>query len=670
MKRIALVVLALALVVAGLAAQDLERLFKAGVNSETVDRDCKAAIEQYKKVAAGNNRALAAQALIRMAGCYQQLDDPQWRTIDQEVIAKYPDQKVAVEQARERLGVTAPRQTVVSKIWSGVGSPDVSPSVDGRFLVSRVKNGLVFHDIVSNTDRTVPLGGDGGFGFPRVTPDGKRVIFGGWSDKLRIANLDGTGMRTLVDSDEYVLYEIAGISTDSKLASIGLQRRDKTWQIGLVSLETGDLKILKNLDWRDTYVGDFSPDGRWLVYSAQDSKDPKSDRAVYVIATDGSTEPSVIVPNGVDDDTPRFTPDGARVAFATQRSGRTDLWSVRVKDGKRAGEPEIAKANIGSGRGMGFDQSGAYYFAESVDSGAVYVADVDPSTWMLKNAPARISDPLRHERVVQARWSPDGKRLAYVGFPIGPLAPWRLAVHDFDSGRERELPTGKDTFALGGWFPDGKSLVVGFYASASAPASCQLINTETKEIRPLSQMGGQCPQVSADGKAAFYITRDSEPYANGQAPAVDTVRLVRKDLENGAVKELFHAESKGGSARVTPPSPDGRSLVFRFTPPDDKSPRHVIVPLSGGEPRELLGYDDPWSNWTQDSRALLFVRAGGIWVQPIDGREPYATGITFKELGNPSVSPDGGRVAFTGFTSTNNVWVIRNLFPETSAAKR
>jgi hypothetical protein len=39
-------------------------------------------------------------------------------------------------------------------------------------------------------------------------------------------------------------------------------------------------------------------------------------------------------------------------------------------------------------------------------------------------------------------------------------------------------------------------------------------------------------------------------------------------------------------------------------------------------------------------------------------------------LGNPSVSPDGGRVAFTGFTSTNNVWVIRNLFPETSAAKR
>ena len=34
------------------AAQDLDRLFKAAVNTETVDRNCKAAIERSKKVAA------------------------------------------------------------------------------------------------------------------------------------------------------------------------------------------------------------------------------------------------------------------------------------------------------------------------------------------------------------------------------------------------------------------------------------------------------------------------------------------------------------------------------------------------------------------------------------------------------------------------------------------
>jgi len=69
MKRIALAMLALALVGNVLAAQDLERLFRAAVNTETVDRNCKAAIEQYKKVASGSNRSLAAQALLRTAGC-------------------------------------------------------------------------------------------------------------------------------------------------------------------------------------------------------------------------------------------------------------------------------------------------------------------------------------------------------------------------------------------------------------------------------------------------------------------------------------------------------------------------------------------------------------------------------------------------------------------------
>jgi Tol biopolymer transport system component len=44
----------------------------------------------------------------------------------------------------------------------------------------------------------------------------------------------------------------------------------------------------------------------------------------------------------------------------------------------------------------------------------------------------------------------------------------------------------------------------------------------------------------------------------------------------------------------------------------------------------------------------LFVRSDEIWVQPIDGREPYVTGITSSNLFFPSVSPDGGRIAFRG----------------------
>ena len=54
---------------------------KAAQQKAEVEGDLKGAIEEYKKVvaAAGSNRALAAQALVRMAECYQKLGDAESR---------------------------------------------------------------------------------------------------------------------------------------------------------------------------------------------------------------------------------------------------------------------------------------------------------------------------------------------------------------------------------------------------------------------------------------------------------------------------------------------------------------------------------------------------------------------------------------------------------------
>ncbi len=458
------------------------------------------------------------------------------------------------------------------------------------------------------------LAGDGDMYAPCLTPNG-RVIYTWHKDdahELRIVNLDGTGMRTLLRSGEYKTYETAGVTADGKLASVGLKRKDQTWQIGLVSLETGKLQILKNLDWRDTYAGNFSPDGRWMVYSAQMKRGEPPNKAVYVIATDGSAEYTV-VPSGVGNYTPRFTPDGARVVFIKPSSGHPDLWSVRVTDGKPVGDPEIAKTNIGDGDG--FAQDGSYYYSEFVNTSAVYIAQIDPSTWKLKNAPALISDPFRNESVRQPYWSPDGKRLAY----HADVAEDRFVIHDFDSGQDRELPTqaAKGSLNLVGWFPDGKSLQV-----AGPPAGFRFVDTETQEERPISLTGASQPVASTDGKAVFYYTRDRAPYEAGRLavgePVSDTFRLKGRDLETGADKELYRVEATGLGLFSLAPSPDGRSLTFAFMRPGEESPRLWVLPLSGGEPRELLRYDGgPWSSaWTQDSRAILFVRSGEIWVIP------------------------------------------------------
>jgi Tol biopolymer transport system component len=662
MKRIALVVLTVALAVNGLAAQDLERLFKAAVTTETVDRNCRAAIEQYKVVAAGKNRELKAQALLRMAGCYKQLNDLEWRRIDQDLIANYGDQKAVVEQAQKRLGVAPPRETV-QRIWSRSNAGGLTVSPNGRYIVESNfgQNSLVVHDLSSATDRTVALG-DGEVFYPLfITPDSKRVLYT-WSKskndvrELRIVNLDGTGMRSLISDSRYWAYDIAGVSADGKLAAVGLGLgRNETWQIGLLSLATKDLRILKNQGWRDTYVGNFSPDGRWLVYSAQ-LKNESPDKALYVIATDGSAEPSVVVPSGLRDGTPpRFTPDGSRVVFVLNRSNGRELWSVRVKDGKRVGDPEFVKPNPGGG--LGFSLDGTYYYLDASRRDSEFVVQVDPSTWKPKNAPAPVSDPLRSSESLQSpHWSADGKRLAYV-------AGERVVIHDFDSGQDRELPAPSSN--LRGWLADGKSLQV------AVPAGLRLIDTETQQER-LIPTGTYQTVASTDGKAVFYATFDSAPYEQGKKPALDTFRIKRRDLDSEADEELYRAEATPSDISVMP-SPDGRSLAFAFTRPGEKQLRLWILPLSGGEPKELPGSENFWppsSVWTQDSRAILFVRSDEIWVQPIDGRQPYGTGITFSRLSTPNVSPDGSRIAFRGGTTITSVWTIKNLFPDTSAAKR
>jgi len=67
MKRIALMFLTLVVIAAAAPrAQDVDKLFKAAMNTELVDGNLQAAIEQYKKVVQTGSRALAAQALLRI----------------------------------------------------------------------------------------------------------------------------------------------------------------------------------------------------------------------------------------------------------------------------------------------------------------------------------------------------------------------------------------------------------------------------------------------------------------------------------------------------------------------------------------------------------------------------------------------------------------------------
>src|SRR5262245_9203257 len=86
-----LVVVALAMMLAARSAviaqgqNKAQAALKAAMDKETLDGDLKGAIEQYKKLAQGSDRAIAAKALIQMAGCYQKLGDAEAQKIYEQV---------------------------------------------------------------------------------------------------------------------------------------------------------------------------------------------------------------------------------------------------------------------------------------------------------------------------------------------------------------------------------------------------------------------------------------------------------------------------------------------------------------------------------------------------------------------------------------------------------
>lgn len=96
---------------AGRAPQetDPEVLFKAAIEMEEVDGDLEAAIEKYQKIIAdnGNNRTLAAKAMLRLGACYEKLGQEEARRVYERLIKEYPDQSREAESARQRLALLA-----------------------------------------------------------------------------------------------------------------------------------------------------------------------------------------------------------------------------------------------------------------------------------------------------------------------------------------------------------------------------------------------------------------------------------------------------------------------------------------------------------------------------------------------------------------------------------
>jgi Tol biopolymer transport system component len=194
---------------------------------------------------------------------------------------------------------------------------------------------------------------------------------------------------------------------------------------------------------RSISFGEVSPRGDWIAYQVTE---PQED--LYVVRTDG-TEPRQITDDKAKDRVPRWAPDGSRILFYSNVTGRYEAWTIR---------PD------GTGREQLTHTRGEEIFNPiwSPDMRRIVLGLGFQATALLDLAapssrPSRQPQPLPLPAGFSASsWSPDrspdGGRLA------GTLGGRGIAVYAFGTGRlERLTDRGQGPVWLPGGFPGGLS---------------------------------------------------------------------------------------------------------------------------------------------------------------------------------------------------------------------
>lgn len=399
-------------------------------------------------------------------------------------------------------------------------------------------------------------------------------------------------------------------------------KEDAKWNVSSDQYHTQEINIdTTQTTWSNVTV---SKDGKTLVF------DMLGD--IYSVPVTGGE--AVALTNGIEwNYQPRFSPDGSKIAFVSDRAGGDNLW-IMDADGSNAhavtDEAEHLVHNPAwSPDGNYLVGRKGYYSTRSIPAGEIWMFHSGGGNGVnLVERPNAESDQKNRS---EPTFSPDGKYV-YYSADITPGVVWQYnknAVASLFAIKRLELATGETNTVVSG--PGGA-------------------------IRPTP---------SPDGKSLAYLKRRLGLVS----------QLMVKDLESGLEKLVFDGferdlqESSGseGNAPAISWFPDGQSIAFwtagkfhRLNIADgavSEIPVHVkatkkIRPALrskinvANDEFEVKGIR--WASYTPDKSQVVFQALGYIWVKDIkSGQQQRLTKQNDHNEFYPVIAPDGRSVLYT-----------------------
>lgn len=397
----------------------------------------------------------------------------------------------------------------------------------------------------------------------------------------------------------------------------------------------------------EEFFPSLSPDGNTIVYARRSD----SGWDIFTQRVGGLNAQNLTEGFSGDDTQPVFSPDGAYIAFRSERDG---------------GGVFVMGASGESVRRLS-DKGPAYNPAWSPDSReVVYTEDrfseprnrqISPHRLWAVNIKTLQKRIITTKDVVQPQWSPNGYRLAYWASDdtsqrdIWTMAPdGANAVHVTNDAAIDWNPV---------WAPDGKHLY--FVSDRSGGMQLWRVAIEEQtgrvttdpELVPTPSALSQHISLSRDGKRLAFANVSIK--RNLYRVEVDP----RREKVVGATEALTTGSRHGMDLDL---SPIGSSLVYTSVA-GNREDLTLLNSDGSGEIRRLTDddYKDRGPRWSPDGKRIAFysTRSGNfeIWIINEDG-----TGLRrLTETGNdrafnPLWSPDGTKIVFANIRG--EAWVI------------